>query len=328
MAGAPLVIAVVGGGQIGSRHLQALARFSASDTLYLCDPSEAARQVCEQRYHEVAGEGSPKLILVEAPDALPSQLDVAIIATSAAIRRPVVESVATPQRKVRYWILEKVAFQKMADFAAVEALLAKRGEPAWVNCPRRLYPRHQAMAAMLKGLQRLDMTVAGGNWGLACNAIHFMDLFAFYTGSTIASVDASGLAPAPVASKRAGYWEVLGTLDITTAGGHHLRLICDESTTPGVITLQSDRANLLYHEGKGTGLVATQDGEWRWEAFEQPAPPQSQLSDKAVQQLIEGAACDLPTLAESRATHEPLLSTLSGYFAAHLDLEDGLCPIT
>lgn len=328
MAGAPLVIAVVGGGQIGSRHLQALARFSAADTLYLCDPSEAARQVCEQRYKDVAGEASPKLISIDGPGALPDQLDVVIVATSAAIRRPVIESVATAARKVRYWILEKVAFQRDADFVAVEALLAGRGEPAWVNCPRRLYPRHQAMAQALKGLRRLDMTVAGGGWGLACNAIHFMDLFAFYAGSPIALVDVSGLAPAPVASKRPGYWEVMGTLEVTTAGGHRLRLVCDETTTPTVVTLQSDRATMLYHEGKGTGLAATQDGEWRWEGFEQPALAQSQLSDKAVRQLIEGGACELPTLAESRSTHAPLLAALSGYFAAHLDLEDGLCPIT
>ena len=46
-------IAIIGAGQLGSRHLQAIARLTMPARVYLVDPSDAARDVARQRFGEM-----------------------------------------------------------------------------------------------------------------------------------------------------------------------------------------------------------------------------------------------------------------------------------
>ena len=47
-------IAIIGGGQIGSRHLQGLAKLSKQFQIYVVDPDKQALSIAKQRYLEVS----------------------------------------------------------------------------------------------------------------------------------------------------------------------------------------------------------------------------------------------------------------------------------
>ena len=77
-------VAIIGAGQLGSRHLQGLARVETPLAIHLLDPSESSLALARSRYDEVAGVASPhRLHLCREATQLPDQLDVAISATTA-----------------------------------------------------------------------------------------------------------------------------------------------------------------------------------------------------------------------------------------------------
>jgi hypothetical protein len=76
-------VALIGAGQLGSRHLQALARLPAGSRVTMVEPSEASRSTAQSRWAEVAGQGIA-VEFVEGLGQLSGEIDVAIVATTAA----------------------------------------------------------------------------------------------------------------------------------------------------------------------------------------------------------------------------------------------------
>ena len=109
-------IAIIGAGQLGSRHLQALARLTTECEITVIDPSLESLAVAKQRFEEmpvnkavcVVGYGT-------SVDELPVELDYVVVATGADVRLKVLQSLLA-RSTVRYMLLEKVLFQRLGDY--------------------------------------------------------------------------------------------------------------------------------------------------------------------------------------------------------------------
>jgi len=135
-------IGLIGAGQLGSRHLQGLIHSENRLRIYVIDQSDEALATARIRFKEASDKNTDTKFNVSFHnklDDLPAELDLVIIATTAEVRRIVVEDLLT-NHQVKYLLLEKIVFQKVADFTAVNDLLNKTGVKAWVNCARRMYP--------------------------------------------------------------------------------------------------------------------------------------------------------------------------------------------
>lgn len=130
----PKNVAIIGAGNLGSRHLQALALTDIPLAVQVVDPSEKSLDVAKERWQEM-----PINPLVERVtfhkelDELNGNFDVVIVATSSKPRRAVVEKLLA-KNKVRYMILEKVLFPRLSDYEDVGRLLERHNVKAWVNC--------------------------------------------------------------------------------------------------------------------------------------------------------------------------------------------------
>ena len=73
---------IIGAGQIGSRHLQALCHFEEPLRVDLVDPSDESLQTALDRYQEVVSSGKKNIELYchHSLDTLPDTLDIVIIA--------------------------------------------------------------------------------------------------------------------------------------------------------------------------------------------------------------------------------------------------------
>ena len=111
---------------------------------------------------------------------------VTIIATTAGIRAIVTQKLLE-KNKVKHIIFEKVLFQKVEEYHCVDMLLNRYKTRGWVNCPRRIYPTYQNLKELLFGEESVDMEVVGNGWGLACNSVHFIDLYAYLTSAPLLS---------------------------------------------------------------------------------------------------------------------------------------------
>jgi hypothetical protein len=290
-------IVISGAGQLGSRYLQGLVKSRYVLQIYVQDVCDESLVLAKRRWDEALGQESLHEVSFHTSfDTLPRQLDIAIVATTADVRPQIVRKIAE-HAAVRYWVLEKVLAQN--EFGLDEILLfAGKCDGAWVNTPRRMMPWHQQIKAQLGGASPLVLEVSGGRWGLACNAIHFLDLLAWWTGETLQSIRTDGLGGNWQMSKRANYQEVLGVLEARFSGGSRAVLRDEESGAAISLSIYSG-GNLLWQISESGGLASRADG------LELPGRMsyQSEMAGTLVDSILEHGRCDLPTMTASIAMH-------------------------
>lgn len=322
----PLLIAVVGAGQLGSRHLQGMARLTIPCEFHIIDPSEASLVLARQRFDEVARDSGHTLHLHRDASTLPPTLDHLVVATTADVRLAAMRAVLEG-RSVRHALLEKVLFQRVHDLDEAQTLLMQAGTVTWVNCPRRLFPIHVRLREFFAAdpLQHLD--VRGGNWGLGCNSIHFIDLIAFLTGRDDVEVDTRRLDPALLASKRAGFSEFSGTLSGRCGSASFDLTSLREAGAPLLLSMRAGRRSAIVDESAGRAFLHDPDGAG-WETVEARSPLMSEMAAGITAAILAGDGCALTPYARSAAYHRPLLKALIAHHSEATGRRDDRCPIT
>jgi len=296
-------ILVCGAGQLGSRYLQGLVKCATPLDIHVHDVRAESLRVAEQRWNEARGRECPHRLSVDTSlDHLPRALDIVIVATTADARPQATGAIAG-RCAVRYWLLEKVLAQSARGLDEIRTHV-EGVAGAWVNTPRRIMPWHRRIRAELAGAGPMRLEVTGGQWGLACNAVHYLDLLAWWTGETIERVSAQRLDPVWFESKRPGFFEVTGTLEVWYSGGSHALLTASSIASPVSITGGDVRHSWELDEAQG--VARRSDGlEIRGRL-----DYQSEMTAALVGSILEEGSCDLPTLEESVALHRPFISAL------------------
>ena len=322
-------LVLIGAGAIGSRHLQALAGLNREWRITVVDRSQDSLAVAKYRYREVSKDGAPEPDYYDSLDNLPEQIDICIVATPADGRLDLVRDVLT-RSKCRYLILEKVAFQSVDDFAEAEILFARHGVKVWVNCPRRQWSVFKELKLGLQGSERIECHFSRSHFALACNAVHLIDAFQFMTGFADVEIDASGLSAAVMDEKRAGYLEFTGILKATNRRGDVFTMsgyACSD-TVPPIMTVMSDKYRWIFKQLSGVVTKASPSTRWEWEEASVIIPPQSQMTDLVVRDLIADGRCELATFGESAKAHVPMLNAFLDRIESSTGIRPERCNIT
>lgn len=324
-------ILIVGAGQLGSRHLQSLASLDKKNNIFVVDPSQESLEVAKNRYSQVSGVGSPVGVIYQSGyEGIPTQIDVCIVATNAAYRLAVIKEI-TKWFKLRFLVLEKILFQNTKELYLAHQLLKENDIPTWVNCPRRMFSVYQLLKARVKGSRQLKLRVEGSEWGLACNSIHFIDLWAFLVCQINYSIDLAKLEERTFPSKRLGYSEVYGNI----SGGIEnftFSLTCDlpqegRGANPLIITIETDKAIMKLSEGEQQLKIFDLNGN-QLEVIDFKVRFQSELTNEVVGLLLKNGGCNLTPFNESLQLHSPFLDSMLQFFNKHSDIALTKCPIT
>lgn len=322
-------ILLVGAGQLGSRHLQALALADFTDiTIQVVDSFEGALVQAKERFEQVEKSSSIRTIdFYTDIGQVKGTIDFCIVATNADCRLQLVVDMLD-RLTVKNLILEKVVFQSEEQLEAARQLFMRTGCKVWVNCPRRMFTGYQVLRERLQAEQALDLRVEGDQWGLACNAVHFIDLWTFLGGSASYEVDVSRLDPVIVASKRPGYKEVNGTLAGRSPKGQ-FELTCHADTSQTQLKLEIETEHFLVSINEAVGhCVLRHKGTGATESLSFPVLYQSQLSHRIAEAVYLQGDCELTSFEESAALHAPFLRALLAFFNEHDGGAYTLCPIT
>lgn len=318
------VMAVIGCGNIGSRHLQGLTFFGHAADIHAVDPMPASLDLARQRVCEMPPTPDMTWHYHAGIEGLPRRLDLVVIATGSAPRRRIVENLLEA-REVGALVLEKFLFQSRADYAAVGALLATKGIAAYVNTPRRAWPAYAALrkTTMKEGELRIHVELNRTN-GLATNAIHFIDLAAYLCGEAF-SLDGRGLHAVEGVSRHAGMLEFGGFLHGSSPRGDRLSLSGRTgSTAPHVIVITSDKRRILLHEAAGKAFIATAESQWAPVESPFPVLRQSELTGGVAADILLKSVSALPSYAESAKLH---LSCLEAFLEAQGRPRDDEAPV-
>ena len=292
-------ILISGAGQLGSRYLQGLVKCRLPLRIYVQDIYEESLVRAKQRWNEVLVPKSPHEVSFHTSlTSLPREVDISIVTTTADVRPKVVGDIAS-RTDVRYWVLEKVLAQ--SELGLDQILLRIKKGPAWVNTPRRMIPWHKKIKSQFNRSSPLNLKFQGKLWGLASNAVHFLDLLGWWAGETLQSVNTEHLKKNWFESKRPTYWEVLGNVEAQFSGGSFAMLGAGESDVSDDLEVSNGGLSWLIKEADG--IARRSDGV----EISGHMINQSEMTATLVESILETGTCDLPTLKESVALHRILI---------------------
>jgi predicted dehydrogenase len=309
-------VLLVGCGNIGFRHLQALVQLPQATAISIVEPNLAAHPRIATLIAEHAG--PHRLELHAALPQTAAHFDLAVLATSANHRRVIIEDLLA-RHSVAVMILEKVLFQRLEDLDAVLVLLTAQAVTTYVNCGRRYFPGYIALQQRFAAQsQALDILITGQAFGLASNAVHFIDLAEYLNGSAISKLDGTGLLADTVTAKRADCVEIFGSLTAQFANGARLTVDCRADGPLAVAARIS---------GQGVDISIDEVARNITESGVTTAFVSKNVSEcvEIYAAALQTGQCDLTRYADSARQHRLYLSAV----LAHLGLpQTAICPIS
>lgn len=312
-------VLISGAGELGSRYLQSMVTCALPLTVHLHNNNLRSLEICKQRWLEVKGDASPhRLVMHHDLSALPQQIDLAIVSSTADSRSLLVTSIAQRAR-VNHWLLEKVLAQSVADINHIQTHV-RNAIGSWVN----YYMRAEAWYAEIKkhlvvGTPK-HMRVHGGNWGMACNSLHFIHLHAWFSESSLLSLDTEQLSDAWHASKREGNWEISGQLNAGFSDGGSVELVAGPGPAEYTLTLKDGAYTWQIMESRGIAL--------RSDGLEVAGQVLYQSQRRVVEEILSDADCRLPTFAAVVDADRMFVGALLEHWKRHNDPAASVVPIT
>ena len=316
-------IVVIGAGQLGSRHIQSIKSTKHQCRLYVVDSVKESLDKTKAIYDSTQVETQIQGVsYCEDMSPLPAIIDFLLISTGSRPRAAIFKAISE-KHKVKNIVFEKVLFQTEKDYKGVDDILKQKGIKAWVNSPRRMYEGYKAIKPLFDG-KVVNMTVNGGEWGMGCNSIHFLDVYSFLTGQYDYTLNTGAVDKLIIDSKRAGYKEFTGTIRADYANGGTVVLNCSTSPIGHLVTIASNDAICSISEIKKECWIKTEEID---EIIPFPVPYQSQLTSIVLDSILDNGTCELATYDESKKVHLPFITGLIDFLNRIGNNTDN-CPIT
>ena len=318
-------VLIIGAGQLGSRHLQGALKSSHKLLITIVDPSSDSLKLSKIRANEIELGNSETKIKYMREIPKNKNFNICIISTNANIRARVTQ-VLLVNCYTKHIIFEKILFQKEADFEIISKLIKKKNISAWVNCPRRTYSNYQKIKNIINAKKPLKMSINGSSWGMACNAIHFIDLFSFLVDSFNLEVTKMNLSKYIFKSKRGGsFYEVNGQIEFKI-GIHLLKISCRHGKKTS-LQIKIKNNNIEYSINELEGIWQSNiNGLTKLKYHKMPY--QSDMTKNLIDDLIDKNQCYLTSYQESHKHHMPFLSVIKKHLSKTLKKKFAGCPIT
>src|SRR3989338_3163562 len=236
---------IVGCGELGSRHLQAIAALPDISEIHVVDARQESLALGQARLKEISDLNQKiEFYWHTKLDEHAVGGDLCIVATQAKGRCALVKEIA---EKLGYknFLIEKIVSQSVQEYEDLMEFCGQGNIEVWVNCKTRAYGVHQYIKSKLDPKDPLIFTRVGGNLGLATNGVHTADLFSFYDdGSRIQSVAAR--IDETVHTTKRGQYDLSGALYGTTDKGSDLAIsFSGNHEGPDIISVVSARGRFI-----------------------------------------------------------------------------------
>lgn len=319
---------IIGAGQLGSRHLQGILKLEIEQTIYVVDPSIESLNVAKTRANEITHQHS--IYYLSSWDELPKQFDLVIVATGANVRAKVITQLLNGF-SVKNLVLEKVLFQDLESYNTIELLLKKTKTPTWVNHARRMANYYDQIKTIISGTkEKVSFNIIGGNWGLACNALHFIDLCAFLSSSSVESLDMEWVDQTVLESKRKGCIEFTGSLRGTLKNGNNFIITSlNDELSDVTVSISSNSNRWIVQEAGAQKIIhLSKENGFNEIVTKFTTEFQSVLTERIAQDIFDKGYCNLPTYEEACESHIPFIEATLKKYTEISGVKTNICPIT
>jgi predicted dehydrogenase len=324
-------VLIVGCGEIGSRHLQAVASLPEVGEVEVVDSRPKGLQLGQERLGEIHDcQPSTTFRWLSTLEEASTGGDLCIIATQADVRCQQVYQVVETLGYTSF-ILEKLVAQSVHDYENLMEFSKAKRLSVWVNCKTRAYPSHKRVKAHLDPDEPIIFSTIGGNQGLVNNGVHAADLFVFYDGTNQIESTGAYIDPILHISKRGNdIFDLSGTLHGCTAKGSHLIIsYASHHAGPPHFSITSQRYRAVIDDMMKCFYESTLETGWSWRQVPFEANLMiSNMTRHFAADILRSGQCELPTLQECFPGHRFILSALQPHFNKLLNHRDERCPVT
>ena len=309
-------ILVIGFGNMGCRHAQAFLQ----DNSYKVSVIEPNDIVFNANLPRIGGtsENIRRTTVVECQKDF---FDFAVIATSAEMRLFLFKEVLNIG--IKNILLEKVVFQSAAQFHEALNLAEKHKASVYCNFLNRYSQSYNEIKNAING--QIDFTVTGGHFGFACNALHYIDLFKYFTGTDITLIKNQLVKSASPNVRGDKYVEVFGQQIWESENGDRLFISSDSENNSGKGSENQIRYSKNVHiinENTLSQFNIGSNGKLDTVKFDMPLA--SKLTE-TLYQNIKAGTIKLPDIKETMSYHLQFFESINNSLGL---LKSDLCPIT
>ncbi|GAA0857203.1 hypothetical protein [Aliiglaciecola litoralis] len=311
-------ILLVGAGNLGSRHLQSIAKLEQPVNVVVVEPNIQAREIAKSRWQEIPTSAIHSLSFVSMNDLEPG-FDIAVVATLSIDRLPIIKRLIELQ--VPNILSEKVIFQSVQLYQQALDFLATSNSQIYINYIYRF-------SNVIQDIQRecakkvVNLDVNAGNVELGCNLIHYLDLGAFLnSGADITKLEVDVLAVQNNNPRHTSLKSFYGVATAEYSNGAILRAsLLDDPSIDYTLKATADSHQYLINETKRKAYFTDKP------LCEFDAPRVSDTTLEVINSLQQNR-CVLPTLSDAFKVNQLMLDSLN---MSHFGADDAslLCPIT
>lgn len=312
-------VLIIGFGMMGCRHVQAFLEDKDKYEIHVLELSEINIKEnlvrINAEYNDCIWHNNMNNIPL---------LDIAIIATSSSPRFDIIKKLL----KIGYrkFLLEKIVFQSEEQFNVVLKLIKNTNAVAYCNFVNRYFEVYNSIKTeLLDSKDRIHITVHGGEYGLGCNAIHYIDIFQYLTNNNNILLNKAKVDISKTKNRRGDYYkEFNGFITFKNSKSDTIRLISEPSYSGGVtINIKNGEKNYLINEN--TEMFYYDNGEdFNFDKFS--IIPTSKLSNVIIEDILKDN-CRLTKIDETYITHIELFNVFNTALYGKTSI-DTLCPIT
>lgn len=310
-------ILFVGFGNMGCRHAQSLIDSKAEHTYLVLEPSLT---IFTENLSKI-GATEKQFTRIENINDLPNNIDFAVVATSSSPRYDIVKTLI--YKGIKFFLLEKIVFQSESQFDKIIELLHQSGSLAYCNFVNRYYPNYIDIKESIMKEHPLTMVVSGGDFGLGCNALHYIDLFEYFTGRS-ARVTKHSLRVNSNGNRRGGiYKELLGQIVLTTEINDTLIISAEPARIGGnEITIKQEGTFDILNEETKKHIHFSEVEPLSQKDFK--ILYTSQLTSRLINDIMNGITL-LPNVNQVKSCHTEFFKAANLAFGLAIT---ELCPLT
>jgi hypothetical protein len=308
-----LKIALIGVGNIGIRYLEGILKSDLILKVELLDKKIESINYFSNLIKQFKNSShNIDLVLRHSIEDFSSSLDLAIISTTADVRFQVACSLIE-QKRIKNIILEKIVFQKPEEYLIFNDLIIRKNINCYVNHPRRVYPFYQKLKQKIIAKSGLIVTIQGGDWGLGCNALHYIDLISYLVESDEIRLSVDFLDKEIINSKRPGFIEFSGVL-CGTVGDARFFIYSGKTESPTIITINNSEFSYTIQES--AGLIYEVDlKKITFNILEEKIQYyQSEITSDIINQILVTGNSSLPRFQEVIRIHTIFIKNLLEFY--------------
>tara|TARA_Y100000590_G_C15679204_1_gene999177 strand:- start:514 stop:1497 length:984 start_codon:yes stop_codon:yes gene_type:complete len=319
-------VLIYGCGNIGSRHAQGALKVDNKINLFLYDINKKSVRLCKDRIKKIKKNNNINSINFLENFSIFKKFDIVILATTAKNRYNLIKEI-TNKINIKFLIIEKVPFQSFDHFYKAIKILNKKKIKSWVNCPNRIYRSYNNLKKIIKIKKNIHMKVTGGNWGLASNFIHYLDLFSFLINETKINIIYHKLNQ-PFESKRKNFIEFDGSILVKSKNNNYLFVEDDiKFNKPVVIEISGYYFKIIIFESLNKAIFFHKEDKWKKKEISFIIEKQSKLTKYMIEDILEKKDCKLINLNQSFSLNENMFKIFKNHYNK-FNKKSKLIPIT